>query len=211
MRLVAVSDTHGLHRQVKLPEGDVLIHCGDWTYRGEKDVYLDGFNWLKENANKYKHIFVIVGNHDFNSEYFADLFKSAECPNNIHYLENSGIEVEGIKFFGVPYVPNLPLWAYPEFPRCYDKIPEDTQVLISHSPIEGVLDNEMWHYGSTELKKVVHRLIENNLTHFICGHIHESYGVKEIYNSKGDSVIIANACICDRQYVPNNKPIAIEI
>ena len=36
MRLVIVSDTHGWHESVSLPEGDVLLHGGD---------LFDGVRW----------------------------------------------------------------------------------------------------------------------------------------------------------------------
>ena len=34
---MCISDTHGLHRGVAVPRGDILIHCGDITNTGEPD------------------------------------------------------------------------------------------------------------------------------------------------------------------------------
>jgi 3',5'-cyclic AMP phosphodiesterase CpdA len=34
MRIVAISDTHGSHRSLQIPDGDVLVHAGDCTRYG---------------------------------------------------------------------------------------------------------------------------------------------------------------------------------
>lgn len=34
VRCVILSDSHGLHRSVRVPDGDILIHCGDLTGHG---------------------------------------------------------------------------------------------------------------------------------------------------------------------------------
>lgn len=210
LKIVAISDTHEYHRKISLPDADVLIHCGDWTYRGESETYLDAFNWLVDQSKRYKHIIVIMGNHDFNHQYFVDLIKNSNI-SNIHYLENSGVEIEGTKFFGCPFVPNLPNWAFPEYPGCYDKIPDDTQILISHAPVKGILDNNSKQYGSSYLRQVVDKLMENRLTHFFNGHIHESYGIKEITNSKNKPITFINASTCNLQYKPIHPAVIVEI
>lgn len=35
MKLVVISDTHGQHDKLTIPECDVLIHCGDFTPDGK--------------------------------------------------------------------------------------------------------------------------------------------------------------------------------
>lgn len=34
VRIVVVSDTHDRHERCYLPEGDILVHCGDFTSKG---------------------------------------------------------------------------------------------------------------------------------------------------------------------------------
>lgn len=34
LKIVCISDTHGMHRKMKIPEGDVLVHAGDITMKG---------------------------------------------------------------------------------------------------------------------------------------------------------------------------------
>jgi hypothetical protein len=34
LKIVCISDTHGKHRNLKVPDGDVLVHAGDITSKG---------------------------------------------------------------------------------------------------------------------------------------------------------------------------------
>lgn len=209
MRAVVISDEHEQQDTITLPEGDILIHCGDETYEGKWSAFTKFVDWMANTSFKTK--LFVAGNHSFN-------FQNSDRQHSINYLkdkgitylENSGIVVDNISFFGVPYVPNLPRWALPEYDGCYDNIPDDTQVLISHSPIYGVLDNNSRHFGSTKLKNVIEYRL-SNLTHFFCGHIHESYGQTTIKNSNDKEVVYVNASICNRYYEPLNKPTIIDI
>ena len=147
MRIVAISDTHGLHRQVKLPEADILIHAGDQTMYGELDIMQDFAHWLRDIPIKSKC--VVLGNHEMLMDREPNKSKAINMikESGAHYLENSGVEIEGIKIFGCPFTPNLPRWAFQEYPGCFDAIPEDTQILINHGPIKGILDNDVMQYG----------------------------------------------------------------
>lgn len=62
LKLVCISDTHGMHQNLKIPDGDVLIHAGDITMKGEKYQMLDFDSWLGSLPHKYK--IVVCGNHD---------------------------------------------------------------------------------------------------------------------------------------------------
>ena len=47
MRIVHISDTHGRHREIEgLPEGDVIVHSGDFTNMGTEEEVLDFLNWM---------------------------------------------------------------------------------------------------------------------------------------------------------------------
>ena len=73
-----ISDTHGRHRHLRLPPGDILVHGGDIvdaypTYGAlKKDNSLDHqeaqlrdfLKWLSIHASRYKHVVIIPGNHD---------------------------------------------------------------------------------------------------------------------------------------------------
>mmetsp|Transcript_56589 Transcript_56589/g.132829 ORF Transcript_56589/g.132829 Transcript_56589/m.132829 type:complete len:342 (-) Transcript_56589:80-1105(-) len=62
VRMIIVSDTHGLHDTLKMPAGDVLIHCGDLAARGNVEHVRSCIRWF--NALPYKEILVVDGNHD---------------------------------------------------------------------------------------------------------------------------------------------------
>ena len=53
MKVIAISDTHGLHSQMKheLPKGDLLIHAGDLTNVGRKIEVEDVINWFIEGSS----------------------------------------------------------------------------------------------------------------------------------------------------------------
>lgn len=54
LRLVCVSDTHGRHRNVNVPPGDILIHAGDFTHFGKETDVTDFNDWLGEQDHSHK-------------------------------------------------------------------------------------------------------------------------------------------------------------
>ncbi len=220
-KAVCISDTHSYHRQVEIPPADFLIHAGDISWRGEPKILYDFTNWLGEQT-QIKHKIIVPGNHELTLEDDPSLvpmiFETERTKAaNIHYLNVSGIELEGIKFWGSGYTSwfhdwsfNMPerdaLRDYPFAKAHWDLIPEDTNVLVTHGPARGILDKCLRdeRVGCPVLYKRIGEL--KKLTTVIHGHIHESYGQK-IY----DGVHYVNAAICTLDYKPTNKPIVIEI
>ena len=62
MKLVCISDTHGDHEGIELPEGDVLIHAGDLSAHGQRAETHAFMKWLGHQP--FEHILCIAGNHD---------------------------------------------------------------------------------------------------------------------------------------------------
>ena len=62
MKLVLISDTHGLHSKVSVPDGDILIHAGDLTNVGKAMEIAEAGEWLRSLPHKHK--VVIAGNHE---------------------------------------------------------------------------------------------------------------------------------------------------
>jgi hypothetical protein len=61
------------------------------------------------------------------------------------YLENDGITIDGVSFWGSPYTPEFMNWAfmYPRSgagKRIWDLIPSPLDVLITHGPPRGILE-----------------------------------------------------------------------
>lgn len=171
-----VSDTHGQHARIPIPPGDVLVHAGDWSIAGRAAETDDFLDWLE--AQPHAHKVFIAGNHDFYPERHPDLFREqvAAIPR-VAYLHDSGTVIEGFRFWGSPVTPWFYDWAFnrhrgAEIAWHWSKIPDDTQVLITHGPPQGVLDAD--HSGRAQgcwdLLQRTARLAELRLHVF--GHIH---------------------------------------
>jgi Icc-related predicted phosphoesterase len=219
MKICCISDTHGKHNQLDLSQysADVLIHAGDWTARqdysfSETKKFLEWFS-----KQSFSRKLLIAGNHELQVEADIENFLHlVACYPNITYLHNSEVTINNIKFYGSPYSNEFYNWAFMEkelnLSKIWAKIPEDTNVLITHGPAYKTLDlvastygRENPHVGSESLH---HRklTIRDNLKLHISGHIHESYGIKR-------TPTCINICpsVLDERYQLVNKPIVITI
>jgi len=207
--IAIISDTHNKHKQLNLPDADVIIHCGDFTSVGKEHEIRNFFKWYSK-LEQYKHKIVIAGNHDWLFETNSLLAKSL-VPKNVIYLEDSGVEIEGIKFYGTPVQRPFNNWAFnrPEekLEKHWQAIPDNIDVLITHSPPYSIMDLSIYNgdcCGSPSLyNEVVERI--KPLVHLM-GHIHDGYGVKII-----NGVVFINASNLDESYNCVNKPILIEL
>ena len=142
LRLVCIGDTHGHHRKLNLPSGDILIHSGDFMVDGSSLDEIDDFNaWL--GSLPFRHKLVVAGNHDLLFERKPKLAR-AHLTEAI-YLQDSGITIEGVKFWGSPVNSVGGDWAFArermvKIRKHWDLIPDDTDVLITHEPPYGTLD-----------------------------------------------------------------------
>ncbi|MFD1770646.1 metallophosphatase domain-containing protein [Sphingobacterium suaedae] len=147
MQIVAISDTHGKHRDLKIPDGDILIHAGDVTRGGTKEQVVDFLNWF--TGQKHVQKIFVPGNHDFFFEE-ADSKKIRRIKSkDIIYLNDSSIKINGVKFLGAPITLWFNNWAFKcnrgaEIKKHWDLIPDDTEVLITHGPPFGILDETVY-------------------------------------------------------------------
>lgn len=215
MRIVAISDTHSLHNQLEIPKCDLLIHAGDFSGWGKyEDVYFINkwFGELKEKGIA-KEIILIGGNHDGWLEQFPALAK--EELKNCTYLNEESYEYGGFKIFGSPYSPEFNNWHFmatrgKEIARHWKKIPENTQILIVHSPPYGILDTVEGngiHLGCEELKKRVDKLKDLKLSVF--GHIHTGGYTNNSVEING--VKFVNASVLNEEYEVVFKPIVVDL
>jgi Icc-related predicted phosphoesterase len=181
MKITTISDTHGLHHQIHLPGGDILIHAGDVCNRGTAAEALDFMNWFSNQNYAYK-IF-IAGNHDFYFENEQNTTIKSLLPESVYYLNDSGITIEGISFWGSPITPEFHNMAYNrkrgvDIAKHWELIPSDTDVLITHGPAYGILDTtfQNLNVGCVSLLTKIEQI--NPLYH-IFGHIHEGFGLTE--------------------------------
>jgi len=207
LKIVTISDTHGLHYDLKIPKGDILIHAGDFSNVGTLLDCQSFIHWFTKQPHKYK-IF-IAGNHDFLPQENPTLFKELLSYNpSIIYLQDSFTTIEGIKIYGTPWSLEFYDWAFMLEEEVihvkWGKIPIDTDILITHSPPKGYLDEVWkagmpWHIGCQSLTEAIERVKPRI---HVFGHMHDGYGT---LNYKGIKLI--NASICTESYDPINKPI----
>lgn len=223
MRFICISDTHGLHASMPdLPDADGIIHAGDFTNFGRMDQCIKALGWF--NSLPYKHRIIIAGNHDlFMDPDHPDQSSSISAINAIlpvsegfHYLWNSGCDIEGLKFWGSPQTPVFFNWAFnlphgEPLRKHWNQIPTNTDILITHGPIHGVLDRAPSLLNSSKLISVgdvalARRVQVIKPSVHVCGHIHCSYGVE-----KCNDTLHINASICTESYQPTNKPFIFDI
>jgi Icc-related predicted phosphoesterase len=144
MKIVCVSDLHCKAKEISLPKGDVLVCAGDFTYRGTESELALTHLWVKRQSKEFAHVIMVAGNHDFGLSMPRMVDYLLDKSPNAHLLHNEAITVDGVKFWGSPYSPTFGQWAFMreeyELEEFYKGIPDDTQVLITHTPPNGVLD-----------------------------------------------------------------------
>jgi len=208
MKIVCISDTHNLHHHVaRIPDGDLLIHAGDITKSGDLEDLKSFNSWLGELPHKYK--VCIAGNHDFCFENFSE--QSRNLITNAHYLQDEEIVIEGLKIYGSPWQPWFFDWAFnlrrgEALSKKWNKIPNDTDILVTHGPPHGILDKVMSgeKVGCEELLARLDALAQLKLHVF--GHIHEASGESEFKQIK-----MINASTCTLSYKPINPAIVVEL
>ena len=190
MKIWHISDTHGFHNQLVIPEGiDLVIHTGDASnyldpYSNEPEVrkFID---WYEQISIPNK-IF-IPGNHDTSIE--RGLVRASDfISRGIHILNHDWMDVNGIKIFGSPYTPTYGQWAFMKsretINRVWEQIPEGMDIIAVHGPCKGILDlsrdrqNVLEFCGDGALRK--HVLNRVKPKYFLSGHIHN---FEEIINT----------------------------
>ena len=192
LKILHLSDTHGVHRRLRnLPEAVILVHSGDFTMSGSEAETLDFLEWVC--ALPYRHKVLVAGNHD------ASLYGGHldGLDDNVHYLCGSGVEIEGLKFWGVPMFMEDCVSGKQE--QLYAAIPEDTDVLVTHAPPYGILDRDgSILYGSRVLLERVSTI--RPCLHLF-GHIHKAHGM-----TNDGMTVFSNAAIMDEGYDNLNAP-----
>ena len=115
MKINLVSDMHLNFADIELPGGDVLIMAGDIMEAGhfrradnaKKDTFLaDRYRrFLAEEMPKYREVIYVMGNHEhYNNSYddTPDRLRR-ELPDNVHFLEQEGVQIDDVWFFGATF------------------------------------------------------------------------------------------------------------
>jgi len=209
MRVVVISDTHTFEDRISIPDGDVLIHAGDFTIEGAVAEVSRFCAWLHKQPHRHK--IVVAGNHDWLFEKSPKQARAfIENVPSAYYLQDSAIKIQGVTFYGAPWQPSFCNWAFnvdrgEPIKHYWDRIPS-CDVLITHGPPWGILDYVKLgqpHLGCEELIKAVGRVRPR---FHVFGHIHGGYGQWRINGTR-----FINASICDEAYNPVNPAIVFEV
>jgi Icc-related predicted phosphoesterase len=205
MKIICIADTHNLHHQILIPEGDIIIHAGDFSEAGTEKETRDFLEWFA--ALPHPHKILVPGNHDF---FFEKHIEDLEgiIPPGIHLLIGEEVIINGIKFWGSPYIPGESNWAFTKsrggaMRLHWDLIPPDVDFLITHTPPYGILD-ELDNKRNVGCEQLAARLKILEIPYHIFGHIHHEYGIVKI----GDTIHM-NAALLDDRYRLINSPLVV--
>ena len=199
MNITIISDTHGLHEELSLKKGDLLIHAGDITEYGTKEETSDFLNWF--TVQPFTHKIFIAGNHDLFFEGSSKAIIKKLIPKNIIYLQNAGVEINGLKIWGSPVTPYFLGMAFngkAAIKKVWNKIPDNTDIIITHGPPKTIMDAGI---GCIELLNRINKI--KPLLHCF-GHAHGVSGCETIGN-----VNFINAALANTLDPFNNEPYKI--
>ena len=199
LRLVLISDTHNMHRQLQVPDGDVLIHAGDFTLYGRGSHAADFNLWLGELPHPHK--IVVLGNHECNMDWAETSRSLSSVITNAVCLVDSGTTVlrpsdsgkagsgnsdnpPPLKIWGTNF-----FWPFPDGEPNYNLIPLDTDIVVAHGPAAGFVDGGS---GCPALARRVSELPSVKLV--VSGHIHVAHGTAKGAGADGSGTFV-NAAV----------------
>lgn len=208
MVALATADLHGELPDV--PGCDLLIIAGDVCPVTDHSLsrqiqWLEGqfSDWLRSLSAA--RVLGIAGNHDFALQSHPALAHALPWT----YLQDSGCTVGGVSFWGVPWVPNLPLWAFHAGPErladAYRQVPDGTDVVISHGPPRGLCDRteKGRDVGAVQAVAMLGR-VEPSV--YVCGHIHEAFG-----SAQSGRTEVLNVSYVDERYQPRHVVVGVGV
>jgi Icc-related predicted phosphoesterase len=227
VRFVCISDTHGKMDEILhlIPDGDVLIHAGDFTDYGDVGEVIKFNDEMGKLPHKYK--LVIAGNHELGFEDGEEMTsrqmaglnmigikKAYELLTNCTYLCDRQVDVFGLKVYGAPWHP-MPGYSFyrsrgQALLQKWNQIPPKIDVLVTHTPPLGHGDFNSWNKldgilaGCAELLNTVEYRVKPK--YHVFGHIHQQHGA----TTNGSTTFI-NASICDHKLRTEYDPIIFDI
>eukprot|EP00756_Hemistasia_phaeocysticola_P052277 Hpha_TRINITY_DN27492_c0_g1::TRINITY_DN27492_c0_g1_i1::g.193957::m.193957 len=194
VKLVLLSDTHGLHNNVRVPDGDILIFCGDYSdvQQADRNTTATFDAWLGQLPHRFK--FVVLGNHDQ---------PGLKKMRNAQVLTDKMVKVDvrgrSVAIYGSPWQPQYPGW-FTYVPRgqiksFWRQIPSGLDVLVTHSPPYKYGDGEMgFDAGCWELLRAVRRASPR--VH-VFGHVHNGWPRTGDIPGGSDTIDFVNAAVVD--------------
>lgn len=207
MRFVCVADLHGFLPEI--PVCDVLLVAGDICPTGDETPGTQR-RWLHSTFAKWlagvpaRAVIGVAGNHEFVGEVDPGALRELDW----HYLQDEGLELDGVTYYGSPWTATFQDWAFmldeDELARRWDAIPAGLDVLCVHSPPLGYGDEVgEFSIGSESLLTAIDAQAPALCVY---GHAHDGYGLRH----RGASTLI-NAAYCGADYRPAHQPIVFEL
>lgn len=209
-RIACIADTHGMHNRVEIPDCDLIIHAGDLSNVGEISQ-LESFNeWAGQQAVP---VIATAGNHDKTIRRYEE---TKELFTNCELLIDSSTIFNGLKIYGSPWSPWFggEYWVYnahrgEAIRKIWAKIPDDTDVLITHGPPRGILDRVPRVAEPQGCLDLLDRVRQVKPKLHVFGHLHSGGGQKKYLF--GSDTVFVNASVCTESYDPVNPPIVVTI
>ena len=217
IKIVCISDTHNNHRKIKLPEGDILIHAGDYTQNGNENEAIDFNDWLGEQT-QFQYRIVVSGNHENSVQWKKPIEKTIsnaiyliqkEITLNVNLSSSSLFsslpnEIKQIKIYGTKF-----FWPTNEPNHAHCQISKNNiDILVTHGPLKGLVDDD---YGCPTLLSYIINNMNPPPKLIISGHIHGAHGVANgsiVCDDLKESLFV-NASICKGRTTVGFVPIVV--
>jgi Icc-related predicted phosphoesterase len=226
LRFVCISDTHNQHESIQVPDGDVIVHCGDFSNHGSLEETARFARWF--SSLPHRHKILVPGNHDmimdrgYYKAYWNDWSHVKQSTDEafalfedkgVHVLVDESVTLGGVKVYGCPQVVCYASWqtafnSPPDKISPYWKnIPDDVDVLLTHSPPAGILDREP--FGESAGCPLLLEAMQKRLkpAYHVFGHIHSDWGAKRV----GDTCFVNAASVTDFYSTAGRTPLCFDV
>lgn len=221
MKITMISDTHNKHKQLNgdLPGGELLLHAGDISSMGYKHEIESFLTWFDKIDNYDTKVF-IAGNHDWGFQTKPDQCRGLLTGyKTVEYLEDEELVLyfdgpngdrpeENVRIYGSPWQPEFYNWAFnlprngPGLQHKWNMIPENTDILITHGPAWGFVDDVEGRRGQhLGCELLAERIKEIKPKIHLCGHVHSGQG----HYFDGHTHYF-NASVLNEQYIYTQSP-----
>ena len=159
--IFAFSDTHGIHRELQVPENVDIVNCAGDAVEDNLvgDEYDDFIEWFSALPCKWK-IFV-PGNHELSFELGqAHIIIRRMTAKGITVLEDAIEDCDGMIIASISDNSSV----------SDEDIPDDIDIVVTHNPPFGILDENM---GSTN---ILNFIMKAKPKYHLFGHIHSTAG-----------------------------------
>ena len=231
MKIVGISDMHGIYEGFIIPKADILCICGDIVPLKYQNYIKLSDEWFINEfipwccKQPVEQIYLVGGNHDkflMNRKYVIDQYLMG---TKINYLDNSSCEYSDdtgkvYTIFGSPDCHKFGSWAFMYEPKTelehFRRIPKNCDILLTHDAaynendvcLQDVPWNKHEHIGNPELSIVLDELRDEGCAPklHLTGHLHSTEHNLTDYNG------IKTACVSllNEQYKLTYKPFVVE-